>query len=115
MKCRAKETCKLEKGEAVCAHDYMGTCMGSQSPQYHTFDGLTVDIRGGCAYTVAKYCGDDATLVPFAVEEKKSGEGGLKEWLTNVYVYGHNISIHKGEGGKIQVGFFPALFQTKSG
>lgn len=102
MKCRTKETCKMEKGEAVCVHDYMGTCMGSQSLQYHTFDGMTVDIQGGCTYTVAKYCGKDPTLVPFVVEEKKS-EGNFKEWLTNVLVYGYNISIHKGEGGKIQV------------
>lgn len=117
MKCRAKETCKIEKGEAVCVHDYMGTCMGSQSLQYHTFDGMTVDIQGGCTYTVAKYCGQDPTLVPFLVEEKKS-EGNFKEWLTNVLVYGYNISIHKGEGGKIQVFFFffwavAALFWTK--
>ncbi|XP_055655119.1 IgGFc-binding protein-like isoform X1 [Falco peregrinus] len=103
VKCRAKETCKMEKGEAVCAHDYMGTCMGSQSLQYHTFDGMTVDIQGGCAYTLAKYCGNDPTLVPFIVEEEKKGEGNSKEWLTNVYVYAYNISIHKGEGGKIQV------------
>ncbi|XP_068280828.1 IgGFc-binding protein-like isoform X2 [Nyctibius grandis] len=102
VRCRAKETCKLEKGEATCVHDYMGTCMGSQSPQYHTFDGVTVDIRGGCAYTLAKYCGDDPTLVPFVVEEMKS-EGNSKEALTNVYVYAYNISIHAGEGGKIQV------------
>ncbi|XP_035754318.1 IgGFc-binding protein-like [Egretta garzetta] len=102
VQCRAKETCKLEKGEAMCVHDYMGTCMGSQALQYHTFDGMSVDIRGGCAYTVAKYCGNDPTLVPFAVEEKKS-QGDLTEWLTNVYVYAYNISINKGEGGKILV------------
>ncbi|XP_010569784.1 PREDICTED: IgGFc-binding protein-like [Haliaeetus leucocephalus] len=102
VQCRAKETCKMEKGEAVCVHDYMGTCMGSQSLQYHTFDGMTVDIRGGCTYTIAKYCGNDPTLVPFVVEEKKS-EGDLKEWLTHIYVYSYNISIHIGEGGKIQV------------
>ncbi|XP_075594391.1 IgGFc-binding protein isoform X1 [Balearica regulorum gibbericeps] len=102
VKCRAKETCKMEKGEAVCVHDYMGTCMGSQSLQYHTFDGMTVDIRGGCTYTIAKYCGNDPTLVPFVVEEKKS-DGNFKEWLTNIYVYAYNISIQRGEGGKIQV------------
>ncbi|XP_042653122.1 IgGFc-binding protein-like [Tyto alba] len=102
VQCRAKETCKVEKGEAACVHDYMGTCMGSPSLQYHTFDGMTVDIRGGCTYTVAKYCGNDPTLAPFVVEEKKSG-GLSQEWLTNIYVYAHNISIHKGEGGKIQV------------
>lgn len=103
----------MEKGEAACVHDYMGTCMGSQPLQYHTFDGMTVDIRGGCIYTVAKYCGNDPTLAPFVVEEKKS-EGNFKEWLTNIYVYAYNISIHKGEGGKIQVGF-SRLWQRYSG
>ncbi|XP_014813474.1 PREDICTED: IgGFc-binding protein-like [Calidris pugnax] len=100
--CRAKETCKLEKGEASCTHDYMGTCMGSQSPQYHTFDGVTVDIQGGCSYTLVKYCGQDPTLVPFKVEEKKE-QGDSGEGLTTVYVYAHKVSIQRGEGGKIQV------------
>lgn len=100
--CRAKESCKMEKGEAVCVHDYMGTCMGSRSLQYHTFDGMDVEIQGGCTYTIAKYCGADPTLVPFVVEEKKS-EGDLKEWLTNIFVHGYNISIQMGEGGRIQV------------
>lgn len=94
----------MEKGEAVCVHDYMGTCMGSRSLQYHTFDGMDVEIQGGCTYTIAKYCGADPTLIPFVVEEKKS-EGDLKEWLTNIFVHGYNISIQMGEGGRIQVGF----------
>jgi len=63
-----------------------------------------VDIQGGCTYTIAKYCGADPSLVPFLVEEKKS-EGDLKEWLTNIFVHGYNISIQMGEGGRIQVGF----------
>ncbi|KAM8985761.1 IgGFc-binding protein-like [Ara ararauna] len=111
LKCRTKETCKLEKGVATCVHDYMGTCMGSQALQYHTFDGMTMDIRGGCAYTIAKSCGNDPTLVPFVVEEKKS-EGNSTEWLTKVYVYGSNISIHVGEGGKMQVNNKPINVPT---
>uniref|UniRef100_A0A8C3K2I5 VWFD domain-containing protein n=1 Tax=Calidris pygmaea TaxID=425635 RepID=A0A8C3K2I5_9CHAR len=101
--------CKLEKGEASCTHDYMGTCMGSQSPQYHTFDGVTVDIQGGCSYTLVKYCGQDPTLVPFKVEEKKD-QGDSGEGLTKVYVYAHKVSIQRGEGGKIQVGFGVGCF-----
>ncbi|XP_061222414.1 IgGFc-binding protein-like [Neopsephotus bourkii] len=111
LKCRAKETCKLEKGVATCTHDYMGTCMGSQALQYHTFDGMTMDIRGGCTYTIAKSCGNDPTLVPFVVEEKKS-EGNVKEWWSKVYVYGSNISIHAGEGGRIQVNNKPIHVPT---
>uniref|UniRef100_A0A8B9FGJ5 VWFD domain-containing protein n=1 Tax=Amazona collaria TaxID=241587 RepID=A0A8B9FGJ5_9PSIT len=92
LKCRTKETCKLEKGVATCVHDYMGTCMGSPALQYHTFDGMTMDIRGGCTYTLAKSCGNDPTLVPFVVEEKKS-EGDSKEWLTKVYVCSTNLLL----------------------
>ncbi|XP_071588839.1 IgGFc-binding protein-like isoform X2 [Heliangelus exortis] len=102
VECRAKETCKMEKGEAVCTHDYMGTCLGTRSPQYHTFDGAAVDIRGGCSYTIAKSCAKDPTLVPFVVEEKK-GEGDSGRSVTNVNVYAYNVSIQEGEGGKVQV------------
>ncbi|XP_053908624.1 IgGFc-binding protein-like [Cuculus canorus] len=102
VSCRSKETCRMEKGEATCRHDYMGTCVGSPSLEYHTFDGATTDLQRGCTYTLAKYCGNDPTLVAFTVEEK-SHRDPSKEWLTNVYVYASNISIHKGEGGIIQV------------
>ncbi|XP_061876209.1 IgGFc-binding protein-like isoform X2 [Colius striatus] len=113
VKCRPKETCRTEKGEAVCAHDYMGTCMGSQSLQYHTFDGVAVDIRGGCSYTLARSCGDDPGLVPFVVEEEKRGEGDSGESLANVSVYSYNISIHRGGGGgKVQVNNKPTSLPT---
>ncbi|XP_065715815.1 IgGFc-binding protein-like isoform X3 [Patagioenas fasciata] len=104
VKCRPKESCKMENAEPKCVHDYMGTCMGS--PRFHTFDGAAVDVVGGCAYTVAKYCGDDPALVPFVVEEKP-GEGSLEEALANVYVYGFNVSIRNGDGGEIQVNGSP--------
>lgn len=96
----------LEKGEAVCVHDYLGTCMGGRDPSYHTFDGATVDIRGGCAYTLARYCGNDPTLVPFTVEERKS-VGDATEGVTTVHVYAYKISIRPGEGGEVQVGSSP--------
>ncbi|XP_068779476.1 IgGFc-binding protein isoform X2 [Struthio camelus] len=102
VQCRAKETCKVQDGRASCVHDYLGTCLGLPDLQYRTFDGATVAFQADCTYTVVKYCGSDPALVPFAIDERKS-EGGSKGWLTSIYVYGYNVSIHKGDGGKVQV------------
>ncbi|XP_065510651.1 IgGFc-binding protein-like isoform X2 [Caloenas nicobarica] len=114
VKCRPKESCQTEKGEPKCVHDYMGTCVGSPSSRFHTFDGAAVDVGGGCAYTLAKYCGDDPALVPFVVEEKPS-EGPLEESLTNVYVYGYNVSIREGDGSEIQVNTEPVALPAALG
>ncbi|XP_006036205.3 IgGFc-binding protein-like isoform X1 [Alligator sinensis] len=104
LKCREKETCRLQNGKAVCIHNYMGTCLGSLSRQYHTFDGLTLDLPDGCTYTVAKYCGKDTTLVPFAIQEKNGkNHNGSTLGLSQIYVYGHKISIDKGARGVVRV------------
>ncbi|XP_067172890.1 IgGFc-binding protein-like [Apteryx mantelli] len=102
VRCRAKETCQVQDGRAGCVPDYLGTCLRTPDLQYRTFDRATVAFRAGCPYTVAKYCGDESTLAPFAIEETKS-EGGSEGWLAGIYVYGYNISIHKGDDGKVQV------------
>uniref|UniRef100_A0ABM5ESE3 IgGFc-binding protein-like n=1 Tax=Pogona vitticeps TaxID=103695 RepID=A0ABM5ESE3_9SAUR len=106
LKCRTKETCKLENGRPRCVPDYNETCYGWGDPHYHTFDGLDFSFQGTCTYTIAKYCGDDATLVPFTVDEKNDNRGSQAisyVRLTNINVYGYNISIHRKEVGKIRV------------
>ncbi|XP_069738885.1 IgGFc-binding protein-like [Phaenicophaeus curvirostris] len=103
--CRAKETCQVEKGEARCLPDYLGTCLGSPDLEFRTFDGVSVDVPAGCTYTLTKTCGHDPSLEPFVVEEEI--EGDSKGRLAKVYVYGFNISIHKGEGATVQVNHRP--------
>uniref|UniRef100_A0A674J0X8 VWFD domain-containing protein n=1 Tax=Terrapene triunguis TaxID=2587831 RepID=A0A674J0X8_9SAUR len=106
LKCRTKETCRTEDGHTSCIPDYSGTCLGSGNMHYQTFDGLKFDFQGTCTYTLAKYCGSDATLEPFTIDEKNANrESQDISFLrvTNVYIYGYNISIYKREVGKVQL------------
>ncbi|XP_050786524.1 IgGFc-binding protein-like isoform X3 [Gopherus flavomarginatus] len=106
LKCRTKETCRTEDGHASCIPDYMGTCLGSGDMNYQTFDGLKFDFQGTCTYTLTKYCGSDATLEPFTIDEKNANrESQDISFLrvTNVYIYGYNISMYKREVGKVRL------------
>ncbi|KAJ7304151.1 hypothetical protein JRQ81_011680, partial [Phrynocephalus forsythii] len=106
LKCRIKETCKLENGRPRCVPDYNETCYGWGDPHYHTFDGLDFSFQGTCTYTIAKFCGNDSTLVPFSVDEKNDNRGSQAisfVRLTSINVYGYNISIHRREVGKVRV------------
>ncbi|XP_042297218.1 IgGFc-binding protein-like isoform X2 [Sceloporus undulatus] len=100
LQCRPKETCEIQNGQANCVHEYMGTCQGFTTQYFQTFDGLFVDFEDTCTYTIAKYCGSDPLLVPFSVEAKNSNmdtEDSSKLQITHIKVYGHNITVTKGE------------------
>ncbi|XP_030399072.1 IgGFc-binding protein-like [Gopherus evgoodei] len=106
LNCREKETCQFKNGQAICFHDYMGTCQGSLTSQYYSFDGLTMDVQDTCTYTIAKYCGHESTLEPFTIKEKNSNMGKQDSsnlGLTTIHVYGYNISIYKGESGEVRL------------
>ncbi|XP_050786525.1 IgGFc-binding protein-like isoform X4 [Gopherus flavomarginatus] len=106
LKCRIKETCKTENGQEACVPAYTGICQGSGDAQYQTFDGLKFDLQDTCKYTIAKYCGSDPTLESFTIDEKNDNRGNqeISFWqVTNIYVYGYNISIYKREVGKVRL------------
>ncbi|KAF7242404.1 IgGFc-binding protein, partial [Varanus komodoensis] len=106
LHCRTKETCKLQNGQAHCVHEYMGTCQGSTSQYFQTFDGLFMSFQDSCTYTIAKYCGSDPDLVPFIVEEKNSkmdSQDSSKLQLIHIKVYGHNITFNKGENAQVML------------
>ncbi|XP_015265735.1 PREDICTED: IgGFc-binding protein-like [Gekko japonicus] len=106
LKCRPKETCKVENHQATCVPDFSASCWGWGDPHYHTFDGRDFDFQGTCTYIIAKYCGNDSTLVPFSVEEKNDNRGNQAVSyvrLVNIYVYGYKISIYKQESGRIRL------------
>ncbi|XP_072216939.1 IgGFc-binding protein-like [Excalfactoria chinensis] len=107
LRCRPRERCHLENGHAECVPSLVASCWAWGDPHYRTFDGLDFDFEGTCTYTMAEFCGNDPKLEPFKVEGKNQIRAGVKSVsyvsLVNVEVYGHRISVHWREVGKVRV------------
>ncbi|XP_059575337.1 IgGFc-binding protein [Alligator mississippiensis] len=100
QKCRAQEKCNVENGRAKCVPKYSASCTGCTGLHYHTFDGLQVTYQDTCTYTIASYCGDDPTLLPFTINEKNNcirNASASEQWATNIKVYGYKITIYRKE------------------
>ncbi|XP_031464798.1 IgGFc-binding protein-like [Phasianus colchicus] len=99
--------CKTEDGQAKCVPSLVASCWAWGDPHYRTFDRLDFDFEGTCTYTMAEFCGNDPKLVPFKVQGKNRIRGEVKSIsyisLANIEVYGHRISIHWREVGKVRV------------
>uniref|UniRef100_A0A673V2Y0 VWFD domain-containing protein n=1 Tax=Suricata suricatta TaxID=37032 RepID=A0A673V2Y0_SURSU len=107
--CRPQETCKVKDGQGVCVPNYEATCWLWGDPHYHSFDGWDFDFQGTCDYVLAAAgCpGVSAQgLTPFTVTTKNENRGSpAVSFVRRVTVsaLSVNISIHKGEIGKVRV------------
>ncbi|XP_023101598.2 IgGFc-binding protein [Felis catus] len=107
--CRPQETCQEKDGQGVCVPTYEATCWLWGDPHYHSFDGWDFDFQGTCDYVLAAAgCpGVSAQgLTPFTVTTKNENRGNPAVSfvrLVTVSALSVNISIHKGEIGKVRV------------
>uniref|UniRef100_A0A667HHH3 Fc gamma binding protein n=1 Tax=Lynx canadensis TaxID=61383 RepID=A0A667HHH3_LYNCA len=107
--CRPQETCQEKDGQGVCVPNYEATCWLWGDPHYHSFDGWDFDFQGTCDYVLAAAgCpGVSAQgLTPFTVTTKNENRGNPAVSfvrLVTVSALSVNISIHKGEIGKVRV------------
>lgn len=110
VKCLPQETCQEKDGQAVCVPNYEARCWLLSDPHYHTFDGWNTDFQGTCKYVLAttNCLGVNNTwgLTPFTITTKNENWGSPAVSfvrLVTVTTLNINISIHKGEVGKVRV------------
>ncbi|XP_059522530.1 IgGFc-binding protein [Myotis daubentonii] len=120
--CRPQETCQEKGGHGVCVPNYEATCWLWSDPHYHSFDGWDFDFQGTCNYvlTTTSCPGVNSQgLTPFTITTKNENRGNPAVSyvrLVTVTALNVNISIHKGEVGKVRVnGVLTALPTSVAG
>uniref|UniRef100_A0A8C0GEC3 VWFD domain-containing protein n=1 Tax=Chelonoidis abingdonii TaxID=106734 RepID=A0A8C0GEC3_CHEAB len=113
--CGSGEQCGVVDGIQKCHTFGFATCSASGRPHYLSFDGVPFDFQGTCTYILAETCTDASDLTPFTISvEKEDWDSrnvsvaklvSIQVYVTNIYVYGYNISIYKREVGKVRVSF----------
>uniref|UniRef100_A0A7N4P0N7 VWFD domain-containing protein n=1 Tax=Sarcophilus harrisii TaxID=9305 RepID=A0A7N4P0N7_SARHA len=104
--CLEQETCQVQNGQGVCVPNYQATCWLWGDPHYHSFDGRDFDFQGTCSYVLAALCGGPSSLPAFTVTTKNENRGNPSVSyvrIVTVTAHGTNISVHKGEAGRVRV------------
>uniref|UniRef100_A0A8C5QZ52 VWFD domain-containing protein n=1 Tax=Leptobrachium leishanense TaxID=445787 RepID=A0A8C5QZ52_9ANUR len=106
VQCGPGEKCQVKEGKGTCVPKSVGICWAWGDPHYKSFDGYKFDLQGTCTYILSKYEGDVNGLQAFSVEEKNEFRGKKEVAyvrLVTVRVYGHILSIKKGESPRVRV------------
>uniref|UniRef100_A0A8C4XFL6 Si:dkey-65b12.6 n=1 Tax=Erpetoichthys calabaricus TaxID=27687 RepID=A0A8C4XFL6_ERPCA len=106
LKCHVKENCVISEDTASCVPQSNASCWAIGEYHYKTFDGVSFNFPGTCAYILAQKVGTDSTLTRFSVVNKNTPINNSSESLARmvtVTVYGHTVAIVRDERGKIRV------------
>ncbi|XP_072282851.1 IgGFc-binding protein-like [Pyxicephalus adspersus] len=102
--CEPNERCGTANGHPACVPKEPGQamCLISGNSHYMTFDGVTYDFEGNCAYILSATTIENPRLQPFAIyiHNERSGKECLAlSKSVSLEIYGYTMELqHKREG-----------------